>query len=306
MARLPQPLQSRLERAASAAFTPPGGARVDFTAPAGAPALFAPDSVSWRVMKNPVALLVGGVAAVLLELAEPRVRSGVWDHTNFRRDPVGRMQRTGYAAMVTIYAPAEQARAMIANVVRVHERVEGVTPAGIAYRANDEELLTWVQATAGYGFFQAYHRFVRPLSTDELSRAYAEGAETAALYGAASAPKNDEQMKALLEMMRAKLERSDIIFEFLNITRNAPILPSRTLQRLMIRGAVELLPAWTRDRLCLSARYGLKPGGETLLRTLGSAADRILIETAPPAQACARLGLPTDQLYTQSFRTGAA
>ncbi len=73
---------------------PPGMPPVDFAAPAGAPALFAPDSVSWRVMKNPVALIVGGLAAVILELAEPRVRTGVWEHTSFRRDPETRMRRT--------------------------------------------------------------------------------------------------------------------------------------------------------------------------------------------------------------------
>ena len=90
---------------------PPGMRPVDFSAPAGAPALFAPDSTTWRVMKNPVALIVGGIAAVILELAEPRVRTGVWEHTSFRRDPVTRMRRTGYAAWVTIYAPADAARA---------------------------------------------------------------------------------------------------------------------------------------------------------------------------------------------------
>ena len=46
------------------------------------------DSVAWRVFRNPVALFVGGVTAVILELAEPRVRSGVWDHTTFRTDPL--------------------------------------------------------------------------------------------------------------------------------------------------------------------------------------------------------------------------
>ena len=163
MARLPAPLHARFEAAAAAYFDAPG-LNVDFTAPVGAPALFAPDSVTWRVMKNPVALTIGGIAAVILELAEPRVRTGVWEHTSFRRDPVTRMKRTGMAAMVTIYAPAEKARAMIAGIVRAHGRIEGVTPAGAPYRANDEELLTWVQATAGYGFVEAYNRFVRPLT----------------------------------------------------------------------------------------------------------------------------------------------
>ncbi len=87
MAALPGPLQRRIDALASAYFDAPGMPRVDFTKPAGAPALFAPNSVSWRVMKNPVALFIGGIAAVILELAEPRVRTGVWEHTTFRSDP---------------------------------------------------------------------------------------------------------------------------------------------------------------------------------------------------------------------------
>ena len=50
-------------------------------------------------------LVVGGIAAVILELAEPRVRTGVWEHTSFRRDPVTRMRRTGYAAIADEWIP---------------------------------------------------------------------------------------------------------------------------------------------------------------------------------------------------------
>jgi uncharacterized protein (DUF2236 family) len=296
MARLPAPLQARLEEAARAYFDAPG-LSLDFSKPAGAPALFAPTSLAWRVMKNPVALTIGGIAAVILELAEPRVRTGVWEHTSFRSDPVGRMKRTGMAAMVTIYAPAERARAMIAGVVRAHERIEGLTPRGAPYRANDEDLLTWVQATANYGFFEAYRRFVRPLSARELNRVYAEGQGAAALYGARGAPRSQAELTRLFASMRPKLERSEIIFEFLDIVRDAPILPSRALQRLMVRAAVDLTPPWVRGILGLDERYGLRPGGATALRAIGAAADRIVLETAPPAQACIRMGLPGDFLY---------
>src|SRR5262249_2484178 len=112
MATLPAPLQRRIEAMAASFLEAPGLPRVDFTEPAGAPALFAPDSVTGRVMKNPLALMIGGIAGVILELAEPRVRTGVWEHTKFRIDPVGRMKRTGHAAMATIYAPDETARAL--------------------------------------------------------------------------------------------------------------------------------------------------------------------------------------------------
>jgi uncharacterized protein (DUF2236 family) len=296
MARLPAPLHARLEDAARSYFDAPGLA-FDFSKPAGAPALFAPTSIAWRVMKNPVALTIGGLTAVILELAEPRVRTGVWEHTTFRTDPVARMKRTGMAAMVTVYGPAEKARAMIAGVVRAHERIQGVTPEGAPYRANDEELLNWVNATAGYGFFEAYHRFVRPLTRPEMDAVYNEGHEAAALYGAHGAPRSAAEMQKLFAAMRQKLERSQIVFDFLNIVRTAAILPSRRLQRVMVRAAVDLTPTWVRDILGLHSGYGLRPGEATLLLGLGAASDRIALESAPPAQACTRLGLSADWLY---------
>jgi ER-bound oxygenase mpaB/B'/Rubber oxygenase, catalytic domain len=104
------------------------------------------------VFKNPVALFTGGVAAVLMELAEPRVRTGVWEHTTFRQDPIARLRRTGLAAMITIYGARSVAESTIARVRRIHDLVIGTTPSGQAYRANHPELLNWVHATAAYSF----------------------------------------------------------------------------------------------------------------------------------------------------------
>ena len=50
-------------------FMEGAGAPADFRAPMGEPALAAPDSLTWRIFKNPVALFAGGIAAVILELA---------------------------------------------------------------------------------------------------------------------------------------------------------------------------------------------------------------------------------------------
>jgi uncharacterized protein (DUF2236 family) len=61
--------------------------KIDFRNPPGAAAMYAPDSLAWHVFKNPVALFVGGITAVLLELAEERVRTGVWEHSIFRTAP---------------------------------------------------------------------------------------------------------------------------------------------------------------------------------------------------------------------------
>jgi uncharacterized protein (DUF2236 family) len=291
-------MRRNLDRLLRPYIAPPGGMRaVDFSQPLGAPALFAPDSLAWRVMKNPVALIVGGIAAVILELAEPRVRSGVWEHTAFRDDPVRRVRRTGYSTMVTIYAPADAARAMIAGVVRAHERVEGATPAGAPYHANDIELLNWVQGTALLSFFEAYSRFAKPMTKAQLDIFLSEAAEASALYGAIGAPRSGAEMEALFAAMRPKLERSDIVFEFLSIMHAAPLLPVRALQQMMVRAAVEITPDWVRAILGLDERYGLRFGEATLLRVIGAVSERLVLSSAPPAQACVRMGLAKNYLY---------
>jgi uncharacterized protein (DUF2236 family) len=275
------------------------GISVDFSMPVGAPALAAPDSVSWRVFKNPIALFIGGVAAVLLELAEPKVRAGVWDHTSFRTDPVTRLKRTGLAAMVTVYAPRETAEAMIAGVGRRHARVRGVTEGGAAYAADDPDLLDWVQATASYGFLHGYHRFVEPLPAADRDRFYAEAAPAARLYGALNSPTNETELEQAFATMTPRLEPSPVIREFLHIIRRAPALPSamRLLQPMLVRAAVDILPGWARERLELGAADGLAAWERPIVRAVGRAADRFVLETAPPAQACIRMGLPADWLY---------
>src|SRR5947209_8259192 len=127
---------------------PDGSAGPAFLQPPGEPALMAADSVSWRVFKNPLAVYVGGVAGVLLQLAEPRVGSGVWQYTSFRERPMDRVRRTAHAAMLTVYGPRSRAESMIAGVNRMHSRVRGTARNGRAFRADDPELLEGVVATS--------------------------------------------------------------------------------------------------------------------------------------------------------------
>ena len=274
-----------------------GDQSADFLRPAGEAALVSPDSVSWRVFKNPLSLFIGGVAAVIMELAEPRVRTGVWEHTTFRIDPIRRLRRTGLAAMVTIYAARGAAEAMIARVRRMHDSVAGSTPAGKVYRANDPELLNWVQSTAAYGFLQAYHSYVRPLSDLERDRYYAEGTLAASLYGAC-APTSEAALEVRFDAMAKKLERSDILFEFLATVRSAPILPLplRPLQPLLVRAAIELTPHWLQTIVGLTD-HGLKCLGARVVRQIGAFSDCVVLETNPAVQACRRMRLPANYLY---------
>jgi uncharacterized protein (DUF2236 family) len=294
---LPWPLQRGLEAATPALFNPGDQSCVDFSKPAGEAALVSPDSVSWRVFKNPLSLFIGGVAAVIMELAEPRVRTGVWEHTTFRVDPIRRLRRTGLAAMVTVYGARTTAEGMIARVRRMHDKVAGSTPAGKAYCANDPELLNWVQGTAAFGFLQAYHSCVRPLSDLERDRYYAEGTLAASLYGA-SAPSSEAVLEMLFDAMAGQLERSNILFEFLAIMRSAPILPLplRMLQPLLVRAAIDLTPRWLRTVVDLN-EHNLNASEAKVVRQIGAFADRLVLETNPAVQACRRMRLPADYLY---------
>jgi uncharacterized protein (DUF2236 family) len=300
---LPRPLQRQIDELAQSFLQPQQ--TVDFSRPKGEPALIPPESISWRIFKNPVTVFIGGVTAVLLEFAEPRVRDGVWQHSTFRTDPLNRLRRTGLAAMVTVYGPRSKAEAMIAGVVRRHERVKGWTREGEPYQANDPVLLNWVQATVAFGFTEAYHAYVRCLTADERRALFAEALPAAGLYGVTGAPASQDQLDGLFEAMRPRLVASPVILEFLEIMERVSILPApaQVLQRVLLKAAVDILPIWVRERLGLGSQWALGPSERMVMRALALAGDRLMLRSSPAVQSCRRLGLPESYLY-RPWQTG--
>lgn len=294
-------IRARIDAAAADYMQPKDMPRMDFTAPKGEAALIAHDSISWQIFKNPISLFIGGVTAVILELAEARVRAGVWDHTSFRTDPVPRLKRTGLAAMVTVYAPASKAEAMIAGIRLRHDRVTGTADDGRSYRANDQVLLDWVQATAGYGFTEAFHRFVRPLSPAERDRAWSDAYPTAIHYGAVGAPKSEAEWRVQLAAMTPYLTPSPIVFEFLDIMRKANAFPAiaRPVQRLLIRAAIDMTPPEVAKIVGLKPSDGLASWQRLIVKALAKGAERFALKQSPAGQSCVRMGLPADWLWKQ-------
>ena len=266
-------LKSRL---AKPLFDAPGAARIDYGAPKGDPGMFGPDSMAWRVHANPIALAIGGVAAVILELAEPRVRSGVWDHSIFKTDPLKRMQRTGEATLITTYGPTKAAQARVDMVTRMHERVSGVTPEGQAYTALEPELMTWVHITAGWGFLNAYDRYVQPVSAADKDRYYAEGGRLGRAFGAADAPGSVAEVEQWFARMDPLLVPHPIIGEFLDIvaTTSPMGLAGRLVQPMVVQAAIDLLPAHLRPRLQLPASALGLAVAQPALRLMAKAAAR--------------------------------
>lgn len=271
---------------------PMSGGNVDYRHPAGDPGFFGPDSLAWRVHANPIALAVGGVAAVILELAEPRVRTGVWEHSIFRSDPLTRMQRTGEATLITTYGPTAAAQARVDMVTRMHRRVGGVTPEGQVYAALEPELTTWVHVTAGWGFLNAYDRYVKPLSAGEKDRYYAEGSRIGRAFGAPEPPDSVAGVEDWFDRMRPGLVPHPIIDEFLGIvSTTSPLgLVGRALQPLVVQASIDLLPADLQRRLNLPVKPLRLATAKTVLPALAGLAGR----TPPPPvrDAYARMGRP--------------
>jgi len=57
-------------------------------------ALFEPESVIWRVHGDVTTMMIGGVTALLMQMLHPAALAGVWEHSTFRNDMLGRLRRT--------------------------------------------------------------------------------------------------------------------------------------------------------------------------------------------------------------------
>jgi len=66
-----------------------------------------------------------------------------------------------------------------------------------------------------------------------------------------------------------------------------------------LRAAVNITPAPVRSILGLGREYDLHWWEAAAVRRIGAFADRIVVQSSPPVQACRRLGLPPDYLFAR-------
>jgi len=154
----------------------------------GDPGLFGPGSSYWHIGRERV-LLLGGQAALLLQLAHPLVAAGVAAHSRFQADPLRRLRATLSATLTVTFGDAAQARAAAARVAAVHRRVRGRLarptgpfPAGTPYRASDPATALWVHATLVVTALEVFDRFVAPLDHGDREAYYQESKRSAAMF----------------------------------------------------------------------------------------------------------------------------
>jgi len=228
---------------------------IDYEDPPGDPGLFGPDSVCWRVHGDFTSMMVGGISALLLQALHPLALSGVWDHSNFREDLLGRLRRTGQFISATTFGSHADADRLIERVKRIHAGVSGTAPDGRPYAASDPDLLTWVHVAEVSSFLKSHLRYLNPdLPAAEQDRYYAEVALIAERLGAGDVPRSRAQIEAYLERTSPQLRSDERALEILQILRTAPA-PSPLLRpfgTLMLHAGVELLPEWAQEMLGLT------------------------------------------------------
>jgi uncharacterized protein (DUF2236 family) len=226
--------------------------QLDLENPKGDPGLFGPDSISWRVHGDFPSMLVGGISALLLQLLHPLALAGVWDHSNFRQDLLGRLRRTSQFISGTTFGATGDANWLIEKVRTIHLQVVGSAADGRPYAASDPVLLTWVHVAEVSSFLAAHLRYRNPnLPHAEQDAYYAEIALIAERLGARDVPRSRQQVTDYLQAMRPQLYADERSQEVVQVLLDAPA-PSRLAKpvgSLMLRAGIDLLPEWARDML---------------------------------------------------------
>ena len=109
-------------------------------------------------------LVLGGAAAILLQVADPVVARGVAQHSSFARDPMKRLRNTLSYVYAVGLGTEEQTRIAAGHVNRAHAGVRGATDA-------DRQL--WVAATL-HELGRSVHETVHgPLAAEFADELYA-------------------------------------------------------------------------------------------------------------------------------------
>lgn len=224
--------------------------------------MFGQNAVAWRIHGDVTAMMVGGIASLLLQMLHPAVLAGVWDHSNFRSDMHGRLRRTARFIATTTYASRTDAEAIITRVRNIHARVGGTLPDGTSYDANDPALLAYVHVTETLCFLASWMRYAEPRMTKrDQDRYFAEMAQIATALGADPVPTTFAGASTLLNDMRPQLRTdartSDVAKLILN--RRAATLFAEPLQLLTMQAAIDLLPTWARRMHNLPSATLTKP-----------------------------------------------
>jgi uncharacterized protein (DUF2236 family) len=202
-----------------------------------------------RRVHGDAAMFVGGLRALLLQSLHPLAMAAVAEHSGYRADPWGRLQRTSGFLAVTTYGTATDAQRAVDKVRGVHRRVHGAAPDGREYRADDPHLLRWVHLAEVDSFLRCHQRYgAHPLDDADCDGYVADTARVAGALGVVDPPRSVAELAEQLAVYRPELrgtKQARDAARFLLLNPPLPVL-ARAPYAVLGATAVATLPRWAR------------------------------------------------------------
>jgi uncharacterized protein (DUF2236 family) len=143
-----------------------------------------PHTATYRVHIDR-AIWAGGVRGLMLQALHPGAMLGVWQNSDFQRDPFGRLRRTAdYVGRVT-FGSAAEADEVGRRVRGIHKalRVRDPATGRTLHRVDDPELLLWVHCAEVSSYLEVARRAGVGLDDRQADRYLAEQRQTATYVG---------------------------------------------------------------------------------------------------------------------------
>jgi uncharacterized protein (DUF2236 family) len=235
---------------------------------------FGPGSVTWRLSAD-LSAPVAGLRSVLIQALHPLAMAGVDQHSDWRRDPVGRLAATSAYVTTVTYGDRASASRAAARVRAIHEHVrgtDGVT--GRTYAAGDPALLLWVHAALVDSVLEAARLFGTPPAAADADAYVAEMAVSAELLGVPRAliPDRVTDLAQYLAGVRPELRSTPAAAESMSYLLDPQGMGEEIaeLWQDLRDAALTALPGWARDLYGYPAPPALTPERRNEIRqTLG-------------------------------------
>lgn len=233
-----------------------------------------PDDAICRV-NGDASMFAAGLTALLLQSLHPGAMAGVADHSDYRGDPWGRLQRTSQFIATTTFGTIPDASALIRAINGAHRTVVGTDHRGRPYDARDPHLLRWVHVAEIWSFLECHRLYGREkLFASDRDEYVRQAARTGLMLGARDVPLTVRELEDALESYRPELEASPAALDARRFLLDGPPMAwtDKPAYALLRTGAVATLPGWARAMLEL-------PAGPLGSRDLGLAAGRTGVST---------------------------
>jgi uncharacterized protein (DUF2236 family) len=226
--------------------------------------LFGPGSLVWRVHRDR-SFPLAAVRSLMVQALHPLAMAGVAQHSDWKRDPFGRMAATGGFILTVTYGDTAAAQSAAARVRAIHTHVRGTDDVtGLDYRAEDPDLLLWVHAGMVDSIAHVVQLYGRGLTPGEADRYVAEMVRFAEIVGVPA-----EKVPTTVQGMREYLDSAELrqatpaAMDAIGVVLDPPQLAEdlRELWHDVGQVAIGTLPPWA------LAMYGFAaPPSETMER----------------------------------------